>query len=550
MCLVLASNLRLVSGFCARSMLGASSVGSNRHVAASRQRHTLKMGAVASTGGKRKRGKANPEMDAVLEKYEPVIGIEIHVQLATESKAYCRCSTTYSPLTPNTNICPVCMGEPGSLPVPNDKVVEIAAKAGMALGCSIAQETKWDRKNYFYPDTPKNYQITQYDRPIGEHGRILLPNGREVGVTRIHMEEDSAKMNHQGAGTSLAGSTHSLIDFNRAGIPLAEIVSEPDMRSGLDAAEYGKELQRILRYIGASDGNMAEGSLRLDVNVSLRPKGSSELRTKVELKNLNSFRAVQESTDYEIIRQGKCYETGETIRQETRLWDEKEKVTKIMRVKEGESDYRYFPEPDIPPLRLPRAVIDGWRAELCELPAEKRARYRTEYKLSEADAETITDDQTVAAYFEAAIAAGADPSEAAKWILGDIAAYVNKAAVAIADIGLTPPLLAEMVTLIQGGRITGKIAKELLPELLEGGCERGVAALVKERGMEVITDVTVIEGFVREVMEKNADKVEQYRGGKAQLAGFFVGQSMALSGSRADPGTLQRVVKAMLDGTQ
>ncbi|CAM9361913.1 unnamed protein product, partial [Phaeothamnion confervicola] len=319
-------------------------------------------GGGASASGVR-RGKVDPELEAALQKYEPVIGVEIHVQLATQTKAYCRCSTAYSPHAPNTNVCPVCMGEPGALPVPNERVVELSAKAGMALGCRIAAETKWDRKNYFYPDTPKNYQITQYDRPIAEHGAVELPSGKRVGITRLHMEEDSAKMNHQGA-EALAGSTHSLVDFNRAGTPLAEIVSEPDMRSGAEAAEYGRELQRVLRYLGASDGNMAEGSLRLDVNVSLRPRGSDELRTKarqgeiakpprgVELKNLNSFKSVQEAVDFETVRQARAYDAAETVRQETRLWDERERMTRIMRVKEGESDYRYFPEPDIPPLLL------------------------------------------------------------------------------------------------------------------------------------------------------------------------------------------------------
>ncbi|CAM9861325.1 unnamed protein product [Discosporangium mesarthrocarpum] len=301
-------------------------------VAEARCRLTMKGGGKG--GGKRKRGKDNPELDAALERYEPVIGIEVHAQLSSKTKAYCSCSTQYNPASPNTNVCPVCLGEPGSLPVPNWRVVELAAKAGMALGCEIANETKWDRKNYYYPDTPKNYQITQYDKPIAEHGMLTLPSGTKVGITRLHMEEDSAKMIHQGA-VGLAGSTHSLVDFNRAGTALAEIVSEPDIRGGEDAAEYGRELQRVLRYLDVSDGNMAEGSLRLDVNVSLRPRGATDLNTKVELKNLNSFRAVQESVDYEIVRQGRCYDEGEVIRQETRLWDEKEKVTKVMRVKEG-----------------------------------------------------------------------------------------------------------------------------------------------------------------------------------------------------------------------
>ncbi|CAB1102915.1 unnamed protein product [Ectocarpus sp. CCAP 1310/34] len=299
------------------------------------------------------------------------------------------------------------------------------------------------------------------------------------------MEEDSAKMNHQGA-ESLAGSTHSLVDFNRAGTPLAEIVSEPDMRSGIEAAEYGRELQRVLRYLGVSDGNMAEGSMRLDVNVSLRPKGETRLNNKVELKNLNSFRAVQEAVDFEIVRQSRCYETDEIIRQETRLWDEKKKATQIMRVKEGEADYRYFPEPDIPPLALPAELRQRWRSELCELPG-------------------------------------------------------------IREIGLTPSGLAELVGLIRERNISGRIAKELLPELLGGEWEGGVEELVQERGMQAINDPAEIEVFVRDVMEANADKVEQFRSGKTKLQGFFVGQAVALSGGKADPELTGEVARRLLE---
>jgi len=311
----------------------------------------------------------------VLERYEPVVGIEVHAQLLSDTKAYCGCSTHYNPNLPNANICPVCTGEPGTLPVPNVRVVELASKAALALQCEVAAEVRYDRKNYFYPDTPKNYQITQYTHPLGGKGLLELPSGKMVAITRLHIEEDSAKMVHQGSD-SLAGSTHSLVDFNRAGIPLVEIVSEPDMRSGAEAAEYGRELQKILRYVGASDGNMAEGSLRLDVNVSIRPKGEGGLRSKVEVKNVNSFKSVQQAVDFEVLRQAKAYDAGEPVRQETRMWDEKELATKLMRVKEGESDYRYFPEPDVPPLTLPPALVATWKSELQELPAAKRARYQ------------------------------------------------------------------------------------------------------------------------------------------------------------------------------
>lgn len=273
-------------------------------------------------GGGGGKGKGKSELQEVLERYEAVVGIEVHAQLRSDTKAYCGCSTHYNPNLPNVNICPVCTGEPGTLPLPNRRVVELATKAAVALNCQIAPEVRYDRKNYFYPDTPKNYQITQYATPLGAGGALELPGGKTVAITRLHMEEDSAKMNHQGAD-SLAGSTHSLVDFNRAGIPLAEIVSEPDMRSGAEAAEYGRELQKVLRYVGASDGNMAEGSMRLDINVSIRPKGESALRPKVEVKNVNSFKAVQQAVDFEVLRQAKAYDAGESVRQETRMWDEK-----------------------------------------------------------------------------------------------------------------------------------------------------------------------------------------------------------------------------------
>eukprot|EP00612_Vaucheria_litorea_P000981 CAMPEP_0171460906 /NCGR_PEP_ID=MMETSP0945-20130129/5585_1 /TAXON_ID=109269 /ORGANISM="Vaucheria litorea, Strain CCMP2940" /LENGTH=506 /DNA_ID=CAMNT_0011987183 /DNA_START=133 /DNA_END=1653 /DNA_ORIENTATION=+ len=502
------------------------------------------------TSTKRKRGKSNKEMDKVLEKYEPVIGIEIHVQLLTNSKAYCSCKSLYAPNEPNSNVCPVCMGEPGALPVPNRKVIELAAKTALALNCKISDSLKWDRKNYFYPDTPKNYQITQYDNPIGSNGTVQLPFGGKVGIQRLHMEEDSAKMNHQNSESSsgsLSGSLYSLIDFNRAGIPLAEIVSEPDITSGLSAAEYGKELQRILRYIGASDGNMAEGSMRLDVNVSIREKGSNELRNKVELKNLNSFRAVQESTDHEIIRQAKLYEEGQRVRQETRLWDDKAKVSKIMRVKEGESDYRYFPEPDIPAMKLPKEVVKKWKSELSELPSEKRSRYKAEFGLSDADIEILTDDKDLSSYFESTVEFGSDPKEVSKWLLGDVSGYINSNRIQVKDLRLTPERLSELIVLIKSKKISGKIAKELLPELLNGSFDGTVAELVREKGMELITDEKVIETFAREVIGKNSNKVSEYRSGKTKLLGFFAGQTLAVSNNRADPEAVQKIVKLLLD---
>ena len=496
--------------------------------------------------------------------------------------------------------------------MPNARVVELASKAALALQCEIAAEVRYDRKNYFYPDTPKNYQITQYTHPLGGKGLLELPSGKMVAITRLHIEEDSAKMVHQGSD-SLAGSTHSLVDFNRAGIPLAEIVSEPDMRSGAEAAEYGRELQKILRYVGASDGNMAEGSLRLDVNVSIRPKGEGGLRSKVEVKNVNSFKSVQQAVDFEVVRQAKAYDAGEPVRQETRMWDEKELATKLMRVKEGESDYRYFPEPDVPPLTLPPALVATWKSELQELPAAKRARYqdpaglgldagkeggreggregglvggrilyiiRCTHHLSSLPpsfppsppsppsfktetTKALTEDLNVAQFYEKAVEQHkADPKEAAKWLIGDIFGHLNGNKGKIKDfdkIKLTPAGLAELVALIAQGKITGKIAKEILPELLDeweggrgGGAEEGqggVLALVKERGMEAITDPAAIALLVQKVMEENPEKVADYRGGKTKMLGFFVGMVLKESGSRADPEVAQELtVKALNEG--
>jgi len=421
-----------------------------------------------------KKGSGSESLRLALEKYQPVIGVEVHVQLATLSKAFCACSTTRVRL-PNVHVCPVCMGHPGALPVLNKRVVELATKAGLALGCDVAAISLFDRKNYYYADTSKNYQITQADHPIAQSGYVdLAVSGKRIRINRLHIEEDSAKMSHQGDGR-LGDSTRSYVDFNRAGIPLAEIVSEPDISSGAEAAEYGQELQRILRYVGASDCNMQDGSLRCDVNISIMKHDDTEYGTRVELKNLNSFGSVQKSVEYEIERQAALLDSGESVTQETRTWDEKNSKTLLMRKKEGSADYRYFPEPDLPPLVIEESRIEEWRKELPELPAEKRSRFKSQYGLSEYDAFLLADDVTTAKYLDDTVGNNADPKLAANWIMGDITKILKFEKIGINECKLRPKELAEMIALIENGTISGKIAKDLVIELMnEGGSPKQI----------------------------------------------------------------------------
>jgi len=484
--------------------------------------------------------------------YEAVIGLETHCQLCTDTKIFSPASTAFG-ADPNTYIDPIVLGMPGVLPVLNQKVLEYAVKAGLALNCTIAPYSKFDRKQYFYPDLPKNYQISQYDLPIAEHGWLEIElvdkktkavERKRIGITRLHMEEDAGKLVH-GGSDRLAGSTYSLVDFNRAGVPLVEIVSEPDLRTGQEAAEYAQELRRIVRYLGISDGNMQEGSLRCDVNISVRPVGQKEFGTKVEIKNMNSFSAIQKAIDYEIQRQVKAIEAGEALVQETRLWEEGSQRTISMRTKEGSSDYRYFPEPDLPPIEVSVDQRQQWQDELPELPAQKRHRYETELGLSPYDVRVLCDDRPVAEYFEAVVAAGADAKLAANWITQDIAAYLNAEKLAIDDLPLTPPLLAELVQLIAAGTISNKIGKDLLPELLTNG--GSPKAMVDERGLSQISDPAQIEAMIDEVLAAHPDELAAYRGGKKKLQGFFVGQMMKRSGGRVDPKLTNQLLSKKLN---
>ncbi len=485
--------------------------------------------------------------------WEAVIGLETHVQLGTNSKIFTSASTKFGD-DPNTHIDPVVCGLPGTLPVLNQKVLEYAVKAAMALNLKIASHSKFDRKQYFYPDLPKNYQISQFDEPIAEDGWIeveVAEKGKEtyvkkVGIERLHMEEDAGKLVH-GGSDRLAGSSHSLVDYNRAGVALAEIVSKPDLRTGREAAEYASEIRRIMRYLGVSDGNMQEGSLRCDVNISVRRGPKAPFGTKVEIKNMNSFSAIQKACEYEIKRQINAYESSELVIQETRLWDEGKQLTKSMRSKEGSSDYRYFPDPDLGPIEVSPDVREKWRSELPELPADKRNRYVRDLGLSAYDARVLSDERSMADYFDEVVSFGAEAKAASNWITGDIAAHVNSNRITYADLPFKADQLNEMLTLINEGQISGKIAKEILPELLlKGGSPK---SLVKERGLGMISDSVLITKMIDELLMQFPDEVEAFRGGKKKLQGFFVGQLMKKTGGKVDPRLANQILNQQLKGS-
>ncbi|KAM3249447.1 glutamyl-tRNA(Gln) amidotransferase subunit B, chloroplastic/mitochondrial [Capsicum annuum] len=497
-------------------------------------------------------------VDKYLKDYEAVIGIETHVQLSTLTKAFCSCPYNYgSP--PNTSVCPVCMGLPGALPVLNSKVIECAVRVGLALNCKLSMNSKFDRKQYFYPDLPKGYQISQFDIPIATGGYldVDLPleyggGHRKFGITRVHMEEDAGKLLHTDGGSYSQERTLShlnirvLVDLNRAGVPLLEIVSEPDMRTGIEAAEYASELQRLVRYLGVSNGNMQEGSLRCDVNISVRPIGQLEFGTKVEIKNLNSFSSVSRAIDYEISRQVQLHSQGQVdqIVQETRLWEEGAQKTVTMRKKEGLADYRYFPEPDLPGVTLTEEYVDNIRESLPEIPEDKRRRYE-KMGLSMQDVLFLANDNNIADFFDTTIAGGADVKLAANWIMGDIAAYMKNEKVTINEIKLTPQELGELIASIKDGTISGKIGKEILFELIaKGGTVKG---LIKEKGLVQINDTTEIEKMVDKVIADSPKQLEQYRGGKTKLKGYFAGQVMKESKGKANPKLLDKILEEKLN---
>lgn len=481
--------------------------------------------------------------------YEAVIGLEVHAELLTQTKIFCACRAEFG-AAPNQNVCPVCAGMPGALPVLNRKVVEDAILAGCALNCTIAERSKFDRKNYFYPDLPKAYQISQYDEPICSQGWVEITvgdNTRRIGITRIHMEEDAGKLVHQGAA-GLAGSTHSWVDLNRAGVPLLEIVSEPDLRTPEEAKAYMQELRAILVYLGINDGRLEQGSLRCDANVSIRPVGATYLGTKAEIKNMNSFTAIERAIRYEIQRQIEAMELGESIVQETRLWNEEKQISVSMRVKEGSADYRYFPDPDLLPLHISREHVAAVTARLPELPAAKRARYQTDLGLSAYDAAVLVSDKLTADFFDAAVLAATEPAHAkaiANWLIGDIAAWLNNEKCSLTDTKLQPGQLAELVDLIGRDVISGKIAKSLLPELLTTGA--GPQSLIEKRGLSQISDEGAITQAIAEVLAAHPSQVADYQAGKTKVVGYLVGQVMRATQGRAKPDSVNRLLVAALD---
>ena len=480
--------------------------------------------------------------------YEAVIGLECHAQLLTNSKLFCSCSTKFGE-PPNMNTCPVCLGLPGALPVLNRAAVAMAVKAGLGLNCKINPESQWSRKNYFYPDLPKGYQISQYDRPLCQHGYIEISadgSRKKIGVQRIHMEEDAGKSLHEGFPDS---GRYTYLDFNRSGVPLVEIVTDPDIRSSAEAHDYLARLKQILEYLDVNDGNMEEGSLRCDANVSVRKVGETKFGTRTELKNINSFRFVQKAIDYEIERQIDVIESGGRVVQETRLWNSAEERTVSMRSKEEAHDYRYFPDPDLPLLVVDPEFIKSIGNSMPELPEKRRDRFIKEYALSEYDAGVLTATRALADFFEETARSSGHPKAAANWVMGDLLRFYKDSNVDVKDLSnspITPKMLADMIALVEKGTISGKIAKTVIEEMYN--TRKDAQKIIEEKGLVQISDSSEIEKIVDKVIEENTKTVEQYRGGKTGSFGFFVGQVMKATSGRANPQTVNELLRKKLAG--
>lgn len=477
-------------------------------------------------------------------KYEAVIGLEIHCEFKTKTKIFCGCATGFG-AEQNTHVCPVCLGLPGVLPTVNKRVVEFGIKAGLATNCTINKYSKFDRKNYYYPDLPKNWQTSQYDLPIAEHGWVDIDvdgEKKRIRLTRIHMEEDAGKLVHSGA--TIKDSATSNVDYNRTGVPLLEIVSEPDLRSAEEARAYMEKIKAIMEYIDVSNCRMEEGNLRADINVSLRPVGTKELGTRTEMKNINSFKNLEDAINYEIERQEEVLEDGGHVVQETRTFDPARGITLSMRSKENAHDYRYMPEPDLPPIVTSEETIEKYRSELPELPDARRARLEKEYGLSDYDAGIITSSRAMAEYFDAVVATGADPKLAANWIMGDLAKNLNEDGIDITKSPVSAERLGKMIGLIMKDTISGKIAKKVFKEMWTN--EDDPEKIVKDKGLVQITDTGAIEAAVDAAIAANPKAVEEYKGGKKKAIGALVGQVMKATRGKANPQMVNKMLAEKL----
>jgi aspartyl-tRNA(Asn)/glutamyl-tRNA(Gln) amidotransferase subunit B len=487
-------------------------------------------------------------------KYDIVIGLEVHAQLLTESKMFCACSTDYAYTDPNTHVCPVCLGMPGVLPTINKKAVEFTAMTALALNCSISRQAKFDRKNYPYPDLMKGYQISQFDEPVGVNGWIMLDmdgESRRIGITRVHLEEDVAKLIHR---TSPEGESYSLMDVNRAGVPLMEIVGEPDITSPEEARLYLMKLRTILQYLGVSTGNMEEGSFRCDANISIKPAGSKELLHKVEVKNMNSFKAVYRALDYEAKRQVEVTENNGKLVQETRGWVEDKGITVSQRSKEYAHDYRYFPEPDLPPFIFDDAWVDKIKAQLPELPDARKERFLSQYGLTEYDAGIIVESKDMADYFEkcmSIVGTSSDSKKLAKkvsnWLLGDFLRLLNASNTAINDSKVTPENMLDLISLMEKGKISGPASKKVFEEMFNTGI--GITTeILEQKGLSQISDDSQIEDMIAQVISGNEQAVKDYQAGKQQSLGFLIGQVMKISRGRANPELVRNILVKKLGG--
>ena len=487
--------------------------------------------------------------------WETVIGLEIHAQLSTDSKIFCGCATRFGDL-PNANTCPVCLGLPGALPVLNRRVIELGARAALALGLHINQQSIFARKNYFYPDLPKGYQISQYDQPFSANGELEIMTAerdeaghplewrpKTIRITRLHLEEDAGKNVHEGLPDV---DRYSYIDLNRAGVPLAEIVTEPDFRSSWEAYDYVNHVRRSLQWVGASEADMEKGNLRCEANVSVRRVGDEKFGTKVELKNLNSVRFMQRAIEFEVARHIQLLESGGRLTQETRLWDDRAIETRVMRSKEEAHDYRYFPEPDLPPLIVSSEFIDRVRDSMPELPEERRKRFNEQYGLSFSDASQLVADRSLADYYEDTVKASANPRAAANWIRSELMRELEAAGLSAADSPVTPASLGKLINLIDDGTISGKQAKDVLVEMFKTG--KGAEAIVAEQGLVQVSDTGEIDALIDEVMLANPEQVAGYRSGKEALLGFFVGQVIKASRGKANPKIVNERLRAKLQG--